>query len=43
MRKHFINWKETFVTLDQGCLTSVVSSYEDIEGLLLLQIVYKLM
>jgi hypothetical protein len=41
MRKHFIKWKETLVTLDQGCLTLVVSSYGDTESLSLLQLVYK--
>jgi hypothetical protein len=32
MCKRFVNWKETLVTLDQGYLTSIVSSYDDIEG-----------
>ena len=31
MCKRFVNWKKTLVTLDQGYLTSVVSSY-DTEG-----------
>jgi hypothetical protein len=28
----FVDWKETFVTLDQGYLTSIVTSDDDIEG-----------
>jgi hypothetical protein len=39
MCKRFVIWKETFVTLDQGYLTSTVSSYDDIEGSFYIQIV----